>query len=395
MARVVQKYGGSSVGNIERLDEVAELVCQRRRTGDQVVVVVSAMGATTDSLMAMARQVSPAPPTRELDMLVTAGERISMALLSMAIHKRGVDAVSFTGSQSGIITESTHQGARIVEVRPGRLEDALASGRIVIVAGFQGVSRDREVTTLGRGGSDTTAVALAAALNASTCEIYSDVDGVYSADPRLCPEAAHLPHLSYGEMKLIATAGAKVLHSQAVVMAEREGLTILARKTGDTSGKQTRIDSAADRLAHAPVRAVACHERALFLADEGTARAALIEQLESLAWQVHCADEGTVVLLNSQTEPDEDIAQALRQQLSSAAHPTANDIVAGSLLTLLHNGAPPPATAWRAITTEICERPIWHQARHPVYRWGLAPRHARGALGRLHRLVCAGQRSLG
>ena len=192
MSIIVQKYGGSSVADVGKLRYVAERVMQTARRGHQVVVVVSAMGDTTDELLAMAKQLSPNPERRELDMLLSAGERISMALLSLAIRELGGDAISFTGSQSGIITNDRHVDARIIEVRPFRVQDELARGRIVVVAGYQGVSYKREVTTLGRGGSDTTAVAMAAALDAEYCEICSDVDGVYSADPRVVPAARRI-----------------------------------------------------------------------------------------------------------------------------------------------------------------------------------------------------------
>src|SRR5688572_9453703 len=190
MAVIVQKYGGSSVADVQKLRRVAERVMRTRDQGHAVVVVVSAMGDTTDELLSLAKQVSPNPDRRELDMLLSAGERIAMALLSMAIRELGADAISFTGSQSGIITNDRHTDSRIIEVRPFRVQDELARGRIVVVAGYQGVSYKREVTTLGRGGSDTTAVAMAAALDAEYCEICSDVDGVYSADPRVVPAAA-------------------------------------------------------------------------------------------------------------------------------------------------------------------------------------------------------------
>src|SRR5260221_10452335 len=189
MSVVVQKYGGSSVADVSRIRQVAERVMRTRGAGHDVVVVVSAMGDTTDDLLALAKQVSPNPDRRELDMLLTAGERISMALLSLAIRELGGEAVSFTGSQSGIITNDRHADARIIEVRPVRIEDELANGRIVVIAGYQGVSYPREGTTLGRGGSDTTAVAIAAALGAEYCEICSDADGVYTADPRVVPSA--------------------------------------------------------------------------------------------------------------------------------------------------------------------------------------------------------------
>jgi len=226
---VVQKYGGSSVADVERIQKVADRVAATRQAGKHVVVVVSAMGDTTDELLALARKVTDTPSRRELDMLLSAGERISMALLSMALNARGVPAVSFTGSQSGIVTNDSHTNARIIEVRPFRVLDELQRGKVVIVAGYQGVSYKKEVTTLGRGGSDTTAVALAAALDAEACEIYSDVEGVYSADPRVVPEAQRLSELSYEEMQELAEAGAKVLNAQAVEFAKERGIAIYAR----------------------------------------------------------------------------------------------------------------------------------------------------------------------
>ncbi|MGH9349874.1 MAG: aspartate kinase [Vicinamibacterales bacterium] len=232
MAIVVQKYGGSSVSDVQKLRRVAERVMRTRGGGHDVVVVVSAMGDTTDDLLAMAKQVSPNPDRRELDMLLSAGERISMALVSMAIRELGGDAISFTGSQSGIITNDRHVDARIIEVRPFRVQDELARGRIVVVAGYQGVSYRKEVTTLGRGGSDTTAVAMAAALDAEYCEICSDVDGVYSADPRVVPAARRIGALSYEETQEMAEAGARVLNAQAVEFAKEKGIAIYVRAAG-------------------------------------------------------------------------------------------------------------------------------------------------------------------
>ena len=237
MAVIVQKYGGSSVSDVDRIKKVADRVAAAQASGKQVVVVVSAMGDTTDDLLKLARQVTDAPARRELDMLLSAGERISMALLSMALNARNVPAVSFTGSQSGIITNDAHTNARIVEVRPFRVQDELERGKVVIVAGYQGVSYKREVTTLGRGGSDTTAVALAAALDAEACEIYSDVEGVYSADPRVVPEAARLAELSYEEMQELAEAGARVLNAQAVEFAKERGIVIYARSSHGGPGE--------------------------------------------------------------------------------------------------------------------------------------------------------------
>ncbi|MDP1921609.1 MAG: aspartate kinase, partial [Myxococcales bacterium] len=242
MARiVVQKFGGSSVSDVEKIRKVAQRVKARRDEGWELVVVVSAMGDTTDELLTLAKQISADPPRRELDMLLTCGERISMALLSMALQDIGVPAISFTGSQSGIITDDTHSQARIVEVKPGRIEEALGQGKVVIVAGYQGVSRNKEVTTLGRGGSDTSAVALAAALHAD-CEIYSDVDGIYSADPRIVPSAKKLDSISPEEMQELATAGAKVLNAQAVEFAREQGIVIHAKST-HSAGTGTRIEA--------------------------------------------------------------------------------------------------------------------------------------------------------
>ena len=231
MPIVVQKYGGSSVADVTRIRQVAERIMRTKAAGYSVAVVVSAMGDTTDELLALARKISPNPDRRELDMLLSAGERISMALLSMAIRELGGDAISFTGSQSGIITNDRHVDARIVEVRPYRVQDELARGRVVVIAGYQGVSYKKEVTTLGRGGSDTTAVAMAAALGAEWCEICSDVDGVYTADPRVVPAARRVGTLTYEETQELAEAGAKVLNAQAVEFAKEKGIAIYARAT--------------------------------------------------------------------------------------------------------------------------------------------------------------------
>jgi aspartate kinase len=231
MPIVVQKYGGSSVADVARIKQVAERIMRTKASGYDVAVVVSAMGDTTDELLALARQVAVNPDRRELDMLLSAGERISMALLSMAIRELGGDAISFTGSQSGIITNDRHVDARIVEVRPFRVQDELSRGRVVVIAGYQGVSYRREVTTLGRGGSDTTAVAMAAALGAEWCEICSDVDGVYTADPRVVPAAKRVGALTYEETQELAEAGAKVLNAQAVEFAKEKGIAIYARAT--------------------------------------------------------------------------------------------------------------------------------------------------------------------
>jgi len=244
---IVQKYGGSSVASVEKIQRVAGRVARARASGKQVVVVVSAMGDTTDDLLALAQKVSGGNPhRRELDMLLTAGERISMALLGLALQAQGVEAVSFTGSQSGIITDGAHTNARIVEIRPVRILEELSKGRVVIVAGYQGVSREKEVTTLGRGGSDTTAVALAAALEAEVCEICSDVDGVYTADPRIVSGPRRLAELSHEEMQALALAGAKVLNAQAVEFARDRGITIHAQSTF-APGPGTKVSRSASR----------------------------------------------------------------------------------------------------------------------------------------------------
>jgi aspartate kinase len=229
MPVLVQKYGGTSVGTPERIEAVAGRIVAARATGRDLIVVVSAMGETTDHLLDLARQISPSPPRRELDMLLTAGERISMALLAMALEKRGARAASFTGSQSGILTDGGHGSARISDVRPIRLRDELARGTIIIVAGFQGVSPAKEITTLGRGGSDTTAVALAAAFGAEACEIYTDVAGVFTADPRRVPAARLIPALSYRAMAALAHRGAQVLHARSVDLAAKYGVLLRVR----------------------------------------------------------------------------------------------------------------------------------------------------------------------
>jgi aspartate kinase len=232
MGLIVQKYGGSSVADAAGMKRVAARIVASKRAGHDVVVVVSAMGDTTDELIDLAKQITPMPTGRELDMLLTSGERISMALLAMAIGNLGAEARSFTGSQAGVITDSVHGRARIIDVTPGRIVDALKEGAIAIVAGFQGISQDtKDVTTLGRGGSDTTAVALAAALEADVCEIYTDVDGVFSADPRIVPSARKLKSITYDEMLEMAASGAKVLHLRCVEYARRFDLPIHVRSS--------------------------------------------------------------------------------------------------------------------------------------------------------------------
>ena len=232
MGIVVQKYGGSSLSDADAIKRVARRITEQKRAGNDVVVAVSAMGDSTDELLDLAEAVSPLPPARELDMLLTAGERISMALVAMAISDLGYTARSFTGSQAGVITDSVHGKAKIIDVTPGRIQSAIDDGHIVIVAGFQGVSQDtKEITTLGRGGTDTTAVALAAALNADVCEIYTDVDGVFTADPRIVPQAAKLDQVTYEEMLELAASGAKILHLRCVEYARRYNIPIHVRSS--------------------------------------------------------------------------------------------------------------------------------------------------------------------
>src|SRR6188508_2182693 len=311
MAVVVQKYGGSSVADVDKLKYVAQRVMQTQDQGHQVVVVVSAMGDTTDELLAMAKKVSPNPERRELDMLLSTGERISMALLSMAIRELGGDAISFTGSQSGIITNDRHIDARIIEVRPFRVLDELARGRIVVIAGYQGVSYRKEVTTLGRGGSDTTAVAMAAALDAEYCEICSDVDGVYSADPRVVPAAHRIGTLSYAETQEMAEAGAKVLNAQAVEFAKHKGIAIYARATqGPLPGADPSADGTVVRK-HPPrvpgtVVGVASEREVLVVECDGHA----LELLETLdehhvAGKQLQAGAGTTVVLSRENLHEE------------------------------------------------------------------------------------------
>ena len=231
MALIVQKFGGTSVGDADRIKAVADHVARTRAAGDDVVVVVSAMGKFTDDLIRLADDVSPTRPPREHDMLLTAGERISMALVSIALGARGVEAASFTGSQAGIITDTDHMKAKILEIRPDRLREALASGLVPVVAGFQGVSLERDITTLGRGGSDVTAVALAAALKADVCEIYTDVTGVFSADPRVVTKARRIPKVSFDEMMEISATGGRVLMLRAVEFARRHAVPLHVRSS--------------------------------------------------------------------------------------------------------------------------------------------------------------------
>jgi aspartate kinase len=240
MKLIVQKYGGSSVADVDKLKKIASMIAAVKKQGIDVVVVVSAMGKTTNQLIEMAKAISPNPPRREMDMLLSTGERTSMALLCIALHEEGIESISLTGSQAGIITNDRHNDARVIEVRPVRVLDELDKGKVVVIGGFQGVSYKRDITTLGRGGSDTSAVALAAALKAERCEIYSDVDGVYTTDPNIVKDAKHLPEISYQQIQEMAEAGAKVMNAQAVQFAKEEKIALYARDTFNT-GKETII----------------------------------------------------------------------------------------------------------------------------------------------------------
>jgi aspartate kinase len=323
MAVIVQKYGGSSVADVQKLRRVAERVMHTRAQGHDVVVVVSAMGDTTDDLLSMAKQVSASPDRRELDMLLSAGERISMALLSMAIRELGGNAISFTGSQSGIITNDRHTDARIIEVRPFRVQDELSRGRIVVIAGYQGVSYKREVTTLGRGGSDTTAVAMAAGLDAEYCEICSDVDGVYSADPRVVPGARRIGTLSYEETQEMAEAGAKVLNAQAVEFAKEKGIAIYARATSsplpgsDPSSDGTVVRKSPPRMPGTVV-GVASEKDVIVL--EGDTRPAellaLLDERGVAGKQLHVfTDKTTVVISRENLHNEARLRDALQTEL--------------------------------------------------------------------------------
>ena len=311
MGVVVHKYGGSSVATPERLAHVADRVVAAKRAGDQPVVVASAMGRTTDALVALAREVSEGSHRREMDMILTAGERISMALLAMAIRDRGCEAISLTGSQAGIITTTDHNRARIIEVRPVRVHEALADGSIVIVGGFAGVSTDKEVTTLGRGGSDTTAIALAGALEAATCDIFSDVEGVYTADPRVVPEARPIDQLAHGEILEMGLRGARVLAPEAIDYARRHGITLRARSTF-SEGRGTVITSA-PRPGVGRATAVSCDRQVLAVRFAGTRQAVdrLLHGLDRKDLRLEAAGDGTVrgaLLVDTRNTPDAEAA---------------------------------------------------------------------------------------
>jgi aspartate kinase len=332
MTLLVQKFGGTSVGSPERIRSVAARVARTRRQVNRLVVVVSAMGETTDQLVSLARRIHPEPPQREMDMLLTAGERISMALLAMALRLEGIEAISFTGSQSGIITDDEHGRARILEVRADRIREELSRGRVVIVAGFQGVSRGREVTTLGRGGSDTSAVALAGALGAECCEIYTDVPGVMTADPRRIPAARRIPHLDYRTALVLTGLGAGVLVPRAACLGYTLNVPMVVRSSLD-DGPGTRIDQEVSLEGSVPV-AVTC--------------AAPAELLELAPGSPDTLLEGAQVLALQQHGPGAPM-HALIQLSEGHPRPAGARVLAsGALASLVLSGAATPALVARA-----------------------------------------------
>ena len=336
---VVQKYGGSSVADVPRIQAVARRVVDSVRAGHRVVVVVSAMGNTTNELLSLARNVSTSPRRRELDLLVSVGERVSMTLLAMAIHDLGVPASSFTGSQSGIITDTNHVAARVEEVRPHRVQRALDQGHVAIVAGFQGVSRQGEVTTLGRGGSDTTAVVLAAALSAEWCELCSDVDGVFSADPRIIPAAERLDTLPLDAAIALSRAGAKVLHAQAVELAHELGVQLHAASTARPSGSGTRLPPGE---APAHTLGVTTDTR---LIEVHTSDLATLRGLDDAVRHVRPTDDGFAILVDVRNLPEAGV--------TASGRPVATVTAVGRRL-VTH-----PATTARAL----------HAVDVPIERW--------------------------
>ena len=360
MSILVQKYGGTSVNGPERIRAVAERVSAARAAGHSLVVVVSAMGDTTDDLIALARQVSPEPSRREMDMLLSTGERVSMALLAMALHDLGVRAISFTGSQSGILTDEAHSNARIVGVKPDRIRAALDAGHVVIVAGFQGVSPvTKEITTLGRGGSDTTAVALAAALGRVRCEIYTDVDGVYTADPRVVPGARLVPRLGYRVCSALAHLGGRVLHARCVDLAARERVPLVVRSSfRDVPGTEIAED-----LVEAPRVEAVTHRAPLSLAIAegnagGTAEArgileAVSEQfpaLELVAHEQATATHGALVWMGERHDVEE-LQQRFREVRGPGGEWRLDVVHDAAFVSLvgLGLGAPEVAKAERAL----------------------------------------------
>jgi aspartate kinase len=327
MAVIVTKFGGSSVDSAERISAVARRLVARRRSGDDVVAVVSAMGDVTDELVALARQVCPEPPEREMDMLLATGEQVSIALLAMAVHSLGVEAISFTGPQVGIVTDPVHTKAKIQEVRAHRVRDALAEGKVVIVAGFQGMTPDGQITTLGRGGSDTTAVAIAAGIGADVCEIYTDVDGVFTADPRIVPDARKIDCLSYEEMLEMAASGAGVLQMRSVEFARNHGVVIHCRssfndspgtivKEADSTMEQAIISGVTHDTSEAKITIRDVPDRPGVAAEVFTAMAGANVNVDMIIQNV--SEEGRTDI--SFTTPKDDLTRAKRVAASVVEH---------------------------------------------------------------------------
>ena len=364
MAIVVHKYGGSSVATPDKLGRVADRVAAAHAAGDLPVVVVSAMGRTTDALVALKREVSDRPHRREMDLVLSSGERISMALLAMAIGDRGCEAVSFTGSQAGIITTGDHNQARIIEVRPIRVHEALDRGQVVIVGGFAGVSTDKNVTTLGRGGSDTTAIALAAALDAAHCDIFSDVDGVYTADPRVVSDARRIDELAHGEILEMGLRGARVLAPEAIDYARRHGVTLRARSSfGGGSGT---VITSRPRPGVGRATAVAADAGALIARVEGPADsvAGLLQELEDrgVPWReaVLSHDGSLELVLDTRNSPDTEVLlREAASGLSVRSHPELGTV------TVVGEGLAEQASAWRI-------------AREQLAALGISPRRLAG-----------------
>jgi aspartate kinase len=373
---IVQKYGGSSLKDTERLRTVASRIVERKRQGVAVVVVVSAMGDTTDKLAEMARTVTPEPSRRELDMLLTVGERTTMALLSMAIHALGEEAISLTGSQCGILTTHSHSRARIMEVRPFRVRDELDKGHIVIVAGYQGTSYKREITTLGRGGSDVTALALAGALEAEACEIYSDVDGVYTADPQVISEAKRIDELSYDEAENLARAGATVLHRDALAWAKRHGVALYARSSFVPEGQGgTVIRLNPPERTRSVVAVVGRRDLVRVLSGN-------IEPVEDVLSEVTCISRTETREGGEWLFSKEDVAETLCEQLSSQGADV--DAACGSV-TVIGSGLGEDNEAYGAIRAHFSGLP----SRMGTFGWmALVP------VDRVDELTCALHRTL-
>ncbi len=381
MALVVQKYGGSSVADLERLRGVADRIAEARRGGHQVVVVVSAMGDTTGELLDLARQVSPDPDRRELDMLVSVGERIAMALLALALRERGVPARSLTGSQAGVVTDEAHGDARVVEVRTERLRAVLDAGEVAIVAGFQGVSRAREITTLGRGGSDTTAVVLAAALEADWCEILSDVDGVWSADPRRIPEAARLADLGLDEALALARGGARILFEDAVRHARDAGIELRAT-TPFGPGAGTRLGPSAPPRA-VPAAAVT-GDAALVKARLGAVdRAAAVARLDEVGARLR-RRVGEVLYLDVRNVHGPDLRHAHRALLVDGEV---------ALVTAVGSGLGQDLAAVERGTAALLEGGVWvvaHGAEGDTAWWEVPPGDCDPAVALVHQVLVQG-----